>query len=146
MSALTSELHHIGYVVADMDRGLAQFTKEGAVVEIEPTNDPIQRVTCALLRLPDGSAIELVAPIDAEDSPLASRLRRGGGLDHLCFTVDDVAEALEAEEDSGAMIVCEPVYAVTFDRTIGFVLRRSGLLVEFMSRHAPEPSSKGQPE
>ncbi len=136
-SPTTGPLHHIGYVVADMDRGLRQFQDEGAVLEVGPTSDPIQKVICALLRLPDGSAIELVAPIDPEDSPVSSRLRRGGGFDHLCFSVDDVEAALVAEDELGSMIVCEPVYAVTFDRTIGFVLRRSGMLIEYMSNTAP---------
>jgi len=129
-------LHHIGYVVRRMDRAIGQFEAEGARVVIEPTDDPVQRVTCALLELADGSAIELVAPIDAEDSPVSSRLRRGGGLDHLCYSVGDVRAALDAEVERGATIVCEPVHAVTFDQTIGFVLRRSGLLVEYMGEVA----------
>jgi methylmalonyl-CoA/ethylmalonyl-CoA epimerase len=128
-----ARLHHFGFVVRRMDRGIAQFTTEGARVIIEPTDDPIQKVTCALLEMPDGSHVELVAPIDPEDSPLTSRLRRGGGLDHLCFSVPDVQVAIDAEVASGATVVCEPVHAVTFDETIGFVLRRSGLLVEYMS-------------
>lgn len=126
-------LHHIGYVVSDMERSIRQFEREGAVVTIGPTDDPLQRVTCALLRLVDGSALELVAPTDEADSPLASRLRRGGGYDHLCFAVADVRAALGAEVDDGATIVCEPVHAVTFGETVGFVLRRTGMLIEYMS-------------
>ena len=127
------QLHHVGYVVPKIDRGIRQFVDEGAHVVIQPTDDPVQKVTCALLRLADGSQVELVAPINPEDSPVSSRLRRGGGLDHLCFTVADVRAALQVEELAGGTIVCDPVHAVTFDRTIGFVLRRSGLLVEYMS-------------
>ena len=136
MTDLPMDLHHVGYVVPDMDPGIRQFESEGAVLEIEPTDDPIQKVTCALLRLHDGTAVELVAPIDPDDSPVTSRLRRGGGLDHLCYSVDDVQTALDAEDEAGSMIVCDAVNAVTFGETIGFVLRRSGLLVEYMSRDA----------
>ncbi len=142
MTDHSMELHHVGYVVADMDRGLKQFMAEGAVLEIPPTDDPIQKVTCALLRLVDGTAVELVAPLDPEDSPVTSRLRRGGGLDHLCYSVDDVQTALDAEDEAGSLIVCDPVHAVTFDKTIGFALRRSGLLVEFMSRETERSTSQ----
>jgi len=69
---MSNDLHHIGYVVEDMERGLKQFQDEGAVLEIGPTDDPIQKVTCALLRLPDGSAVELVAAIDPESTICAS--------------------------------------------------------------------------
>jgi methylmalonyl-CoA/ethylmalonyl-CoA epimerase len=131
---LAPSMHHLGYVVRDMSTALRRFTDEGATLLIEPTDDPVQRVSCALLRLLDGVDIELVAPLDLESSPIEARLRRGGGLDHICLAVDDVEAALAQEEERGATVVCEPVHAVTFDRTIAFVRRRSGLLVELMAR------------
>jgi methylmalonyl-CoA/ethylmalonyl-CoA epimerase len=62
-----------------------------------------------------------------------ARLRRGGGLDHVCFSVPDVGGRLEAEVESGGLLVCPPVFAVAFARQVGFVQRRSGLVVEFIS-------------
>jgi methylmalonyl-CoA/ethylmalonyl-CoA epimerase len=127
-------LHHVGFVVRDMARSLERFRAEGAELVIGPTDDPIQKVACALLRLADGIDVELVAPLDPDDSPVTARLRRGGGLDHICLAVDDVDDALSGEEDRGGVVVCPPVHAVTFDRTIAFVHRRSGLLIELMNR------------
>ncbi len=129
-----AHLHHLGYVVVNMDRSIKQFVDEGAELEITPTDDPIQRVTCAMLRLADGTGVELVAALEPDDSPITSRLRRGGGLDHICYQVGDVQAALDEEEASGAAIVCAPVHAATFNEMIGFALRRSGLLVEYMSQ------------
>ena len=128
------ELAHLGYVVADMTRALRRFEAEGAVVEIPPTPDPIQKVSCCLLRVDGALHVELVAPLTPGDSPVESRLKRGGGLDHVCYFVDDVPAALQVETDAGAIVVCEPVHAVTFDRQIAFVQRRSGLVVELMTR------------
>jgi methylmalonyl-CoA/ethylmalonyl-CoA epimerase len=133
------ELAHLGYVVADMPRALKRFEAEGAVVVIAPTDDPIQRVSCCLLRCDGAVDIELVAPLVAGDSPVEARLKRGGGLDHVCYFVDDVADALAAEVAAGSIVVCEPVHAVTFDREIAFVQRRSGLVIEFMAREAAAP-------
>jgi methylmalonyl-CoA/ethylmalonyl-CoA epimerase len=127
-------LHHVGFVVRDIGRSIERFVDEGATVLIDATADPVQKVRCALLRLADGVDIELVAPLDPDDSPVTARLRRGGGLDHLCLAVDDVETALAAEVDRDAQVVCPPVHAVTFDRTIAFAYRRSGLLVELISR------------
>jgi methylmalonyl-CoA/ethylmalonyl-CoA epimerase len=128
------ELAHIGYVVADMDRAVRRFEAEGSVVVIPPTDDPIQRVSCCLLRTDDAIDVELVAPLVPGDSPVESRLKRGGGLDHVCYLVDSLEDALESEIARGALVVCEPTYAVTFDRDIAFVHRRSGLVVELMTR------------
>ena len=133
------ELAHIGYVVADMDRAVRRFETEGSVVVIAPTEDPIQRVSCCLVRTDDAIDIELVAPLVPGDSPVEARLKRGGGLDHVCYFVDDLEDSLASEIGAGALVVCEPTYAVTFDRDIAFVHRRSGLVVELMTRSPGHP-------
>ena len=133
-----TELAHLGYVVPDMQRALKRFQAEGAVVVIAPTEDPIQRVSCCLLRCDGAVDIELVAPLVPGDSPVEARLKRGGGLDHVCYYVEDLDAAVAAEIEAGSIVVCEPVHAVTFDRRIAFVQRRSGLVVELMAR---EPAS-----
>ncbi len=128
-----SGLHHIGYVVRSMKSALSRFTDEGAVVVVAPVEDPIQRVEVALLRADGDLPIELVAPIPGVDGPIEARLRRGGGFDHLCYSVQDVSDSLAQEENRGSLIVCEPVFAVAFTRTVGFVQRRTGMVVEYIS-------------
>jgi methylmalonyl-CoA/ethylmalonyl-CoA epimerase len=126
---------HLGYVVPDMDAAVRRWTEGGAEVVIAPTDDPIQKVTCCLLRTDGAVDIELVAPMTRGDSPVENRLKRGGGLDHICYFVDSLDEALEREKETGSIVVCEPVYAVTFNRDIAFVHRRTGLVVEYMTTH-----------
>ena len=126
-------LHHVGYVVPRMASALARWLDEGARLVVEPIDDPVQRVTVALLESDAGLPVELVAPIPDTDSPIGARLRRGGGLDHFCFSVPDVGAQIETELARGAVLVCAPVRAVAFRREIGFVQRRSGLVVEFIS-------------
>jgi methylmalonyl-CoA/ethylmalonyl-CoA epimerase len=138
-----ASLHHVGFVVREMSSAIRRFTEdEDADLVVPPTDDPLQKVTCALVRIAGGLDVELVAPLDPDDSPVSSRLRRGGGLDHVCLSVDDVPAALREEEERGGVIVCPPVHAVTFDRTIAFVHRRSGLLVELMAREPPSPQDR----
>jgi len=138
---MAAGLVHVGYVVRNMDASIRRFANDGYKLEVEPTDDPIQRVTCA--QLTDGvTSVELVSPL-GEDSPVQTRLKRGGGLDHLCFAVPDVETAMQAEVERGAIVACEPVRAVTFNRTIGFVFRKTGLIIEYMSTEAlPEESSE----
>lgn len=124
-------LVHVGYVVSRIDAAVGRFMNEGFEVQIPPTPDPNQGVYVA--QLTDGvTPVELVSPIGPE-APVNSRLKRGGGLDHLCYAVEDVASALEKEELRGGIIVCQPVYAVAFQRTVGFAFRKSGLIVEYMA-------------
>lgn len=125
---------HLGYVVPRMQPALRRWLDGGAELLVEPTDDPVQRVSVCLLRADGVTDIELVAPLTEGDSPVTARLRRGGGLDHICYFVEDVGEALRAEQKRGGVVVCKPVYAVAFRSEVGFAMRRTGLVVEFMSR------------
>ena len=125
-------LHHVGYVVANMRGGIRRFEDGGGTLVVGPTDDATLGVTCALVRLPERVDIELVAPLSGADSPVTARLSRGGGLDHLCFWVEDLDASLQRELDADALLLVSPTYAVTFDSTVAFVQRRSGLVVELM--------------
>jgi methylmalonyl-CoA/ethylmalonyl-CoA epimerase len=125
-------LHHVGYVVANMAGGIRRFEDSGATLVVGPTDDPGLGVTCCLLRLPEGVDVELVAPLPDVESPIAARLARGGGLDHLCFWVEDLDASLAREIENDAMLLVPPSHAVTFDTTVAFVQRRGGLVVELM--------------
>jgi hypothetical protein len=139
------KLHHLGWVGNDIARMRAAFERDGAEVVSPPIDDPIQRVTVQFLREPGtGELWELVAPLgDPAASPLASRLGRGGGFDHVCYEIDAADGTLEqvvaAEIARGARVVCEPVMAAAFARRIAFVFRRSRRLIEYV-----EPRQAGQ--
>jgi len=137
------KLHHLGWVGNDVARMRAAFERDGAEVVSPPIDNPIQRVTVQFLREPPtGELWELVAPLgEPAASPLASRLGRGGGFDHVCYELDDADGTLEsvvaAEVARGARVVCEPVIAAAFERRIAFVFRRSRRLIEFVEPRRP---------
>ena len=132
-------LAHLGYVVRNMESALKRFVREGAQELIAPMDDPLQGVRVCLLNLEGGVEVELVSPLNVEDHPVQARLARGGGLDHICYFLDDLDAELEREKERGGLVVCEPIYAVAFLRDVAFVHRRSGLVVELMTRHQTEP-------
>ena len=140
------KLHHIGWVGRDLTRMRRAFERDGAVLASPPIDDPVQRVTVQFLREPaTGELWELVVPLgDPADSPLTSRLARGGGFDHVCYELDAADGTLEdrlaAEVARGAQVVCPPVMAAAFARRIAFVFRRSQRLIEFVEpRRADQP-------
>ena len=130
-------LHHVGYVVRAMAGAVRRFEDAGGELVVGPTDDPVLGVTCALVRLPEGVDVELVAPLEGAESPITARLARGGGLDHLCFWVEDLDASLARELENGAVLLVPPTYAVTFDSTVAFVHRRAGLVVELMGEKRP---------
>jgi len=137
------KLHHLGWVGNDLARMRTAFERDGAEVISPPIDDPIQRVTVQFLREPATDELwELVVPLgEVASSPLAGRLARGGGLDHVCYELDAADGTLDdvvaAEVARGARIVCEPVIARAFARRIAFVFRRSRRLIEFVEARQP---------
>lgn len=131
----SNKLAHIGYVVESLDLASKKFLQEGAKFIVEPIVDPVQNVEICILRLDHGEVdIELVAPRNKGNNPISGRLKRGGGLDHICFYTSNLTATLEFESKKGAILLSPPTYAVAFETNIAFVFRRSGLIVEFIEQ------------
>lgn len=125
---------HLGFVTKDIELAVASWVSSGYFIKIPKTFDPIQNVFCLLLGKDGEVDIELVSPGLASKNPLTSRLARGGGLDHICFETNDIELSLELERTNHSIIVCHPVYAETFKERVAFVVRRGGILVEFIEK------------
>jgi methylmalonyl-CoA/ethylmalonyl-CoA epimerase len=97
-------LDHVAILVRDTNEALLYFRDRlGLPVHSTETHDtPPVRLTY----LDAGNMfIQLLEPLDA-DSTLATTLNvEGEGLHHICFGVDDVAEAVVELSDPGAQIV-----------------------------------------
>ena len=130
----TDSIFHWGYVVRNMERAMKIWTAQGAKVIVEPALDPIQNVVCSLLVYKDAIPIELVAPMPSGPNPIASRLTRGGGLDHVCLFSDAIERDVAEMEQQGELVVVPVCYGAVFDRQLAFIQTRTGLVVELMSR------------
>ena len=87
------KIDHLGVAVASIDGALSVYRALG-LGEVKREEGPTQKVTAAFLPVGE-SRIELLEPT-SEDSPVAKFLaRRGGGVHHVCFSVDDLDAALE---------------------------------------------------
>jgi methylmalonyl-CoA/ethylmalonyl-CoA epimerase len=137
-----STFHHIGFVVASIEPSVAGFLDslqaewDGAIF-----HDPNQAVRVTFLRGKNEAnpLFELVAPA-GEDSPVIPFLKRGGGLHHLCYEIDDLEEQLALSRAQGGLVVRQPLPAVAFEgRLIAWVYTRNKLLVEYLERTKRPP-------
>ena len=79
-----------------------------------------------------GARLELIHPL-SENSPVAPALKRGGGLNHICYRVEDLESSIQAMVANGAKVVREPLPAVAFDgRRVTFLYTRERELIEFV--------------
>jgi len=89
----TSGIHHVGVAVTDLDEAVGTYTRVlGGTLEHRDVV-PDQGVEAASV-LVGGSRVELLAPL-AEDTPVGKFLaKRGPGVHHIAYEVDDVGAAL----------------------------------------------------
>jgi methylmalonyl-CoA/ethylmalonyl-CoA epimerase len=99
-----SGIHHVGVAVADLDEAVDVYRRLfGAELELRETVAE-QGVETALLRVGDGR-IELLSSLEP-DTPVGRFLeRRGPGMHHVAFEVDDVGSELRRLEAEGAELI-----------------------------------------
>ena len=121
-------LHHVGFVVASIKQSIPGFEASlDAKWDGEITHDPNQIVRVAFLRSECAAdpLIELVEPA-GEKSPVLSFLKRGGGLHHLCYQVDQLEDQLRKSRANGGIVVRSPLPAAAFGgRRIAWVYLRT---------------------
>jgi methylmalonyl-CoA/ethylmalonyl-CoA epimerase len=134
LGTIAMKFHHVGIVVENIERSAAQYRQ---LFGLEPISavviDPVQRVNVQFLASHGSTAsVELVEPLPGE-SPARGALKKGGGLNHVCFEVTDIEKSVRQAELEGVLCVCRPVQAAAFDgRRIAFLFYRGIGLVEFV--------------
>jgi methylmalonyl-CoA/ethylmalonyl-CoA epimerase len=127
-------IHHLGVAVADLDEAVATYERLfGARVERRETV-PDQGVEAASLRIGAGR-VELLASLGAE-TPVGKFLaKRGPGMHHVAYEVDDVGEALGQLAADGAELIDERPKRGLFGLEVAFVHPDAvhGVLAEIVS-------------
>lgn len=108
-------LHHIGYATKEIgpstEAYTARFDYEIATGVI---HDPLQTAFMQFLHYPGVPIhLEFVAP-DGPQSKLAEGAKRGGGLNHLCYTSGSLRTAIAGLEQNGMKLISDPKPAVAF--------------------------------
>jgi methylmalonyl-CoA/ethylmalonyl-CoA epimerase len=113
-------VHHVGIAVADLDEAVASYAALfGATLE-HREQVPEQGVEAASLRLA-GSRVELLSPL-GPDTPVGRFLaKRGPGMHHVAFEVEDVAAELDRLRSQGARLIDEQPRRGLFGLQVGFV-------------------------
>ncbi len=136
-------LHHFGFVGRDLAMMQRRFRSESSDELTDAIADQTQRVVVQFFRdKVSGHIWEIIAPLaEVEGSPIAGRIARGGGLDHVCYELEDSDGTLESvlagDVAIGGRVTCPPVHAAAFGRRIAFVLHKSGRLIEYVETRRP---------
>ena len=130
---LLTEIDHVAIAVNDLEAAIAYYRDTfGAEVDHREVveSDGVEE---ALLKVAD-SYVQLLTPT-RDDSPVAKYLeRRGDGLHHVGYRVDDCAAALEAVKAQGGRVIDEAPRPGSRGTTVAFVHPKAafGTLIELV--------------
>lgn len=111
------KLDHIGFVVWEREKIEEILRRLGLVSITKEVPDPIQKVSASFVELgtEDKVYLEILTPT-SHDSPIVNFLKkRGPGLHHLCFEVENLDEASSAMRNMGFEMVSPPTPCEAYD-------------------------------
>ncbi len=135
---LLTEIDHVAIAVRDLEAAIDYYQRAfGATVDHRETveSDGVEE---ALLKVAD-SYVQLLTPT-REDSPVAKAIeKRGEGLHHIGYRVNDCAEALESMKAAGATPIDAVPRPGSRGTTVAFIHPKGsfGTLIELVQ----EPQS-----
>jgi methylmalonyl-CoA epimerase len=130
------KLEHVGIAVEDLDEALGLYQEALGLRPDEILEVPERGMKIAFFTLGEVQ-LELLAST-REGSDIGNFLhRRGPGLHHLAFLVDDVAEALQGLKEKGVRLVDEMPKRGGRGNRIAFLHPKAlgGVLVELCEKH-----------
>jgi methylmalonyl-CoA/ethylmalonyl-CoA epimerase len=127
-------IHHLGVAVRDLDDAVATYERSfGATLEHRATLER-QGVEAAAVLVGSGR-VELLAPL-GDETPVGRFLaKRGPGMHHVAYEVDDVRSALDSLSAGGAELIDEEPHEGLFGLQVAFVHPDAvhGVLTEVVS-------------
>jgi len=127
---MITKISHIGIAVKNLDDAIEMYKKLGLEIEsIEEVDS--QKVKIAFILIGD-VRIELLAPT-SDNSPIAKYIeKKGEGIQHLAFAVDDLPAELKKAEGNGLRLIDKVPRKGAHKADIAFLHPKStkGVLVE----------------
>jgi len=125
-------LHHVGIAVPDLDTGAEAWGPKGLGL-IEEGREDVESAGTRVAMYPVGeSRVELLEAI-GEDTPVAKFLaKRGPGIHHLCFEVDDIEAEIKRIAAGGMRLLGNPPSPGAHGSLVAFIhpADTGGVLVE----------------
>ncbi|TFH36347.1 MAG: methylmalonyl-CoA epimerase [Anaerolineales bacterium] len=133
-------INHVAIIVEDIEDAL-DFWRDNLGLKLSHVEDvPDQDALVAFF--PVGEAEVELVQATSEDSGIARYLqKRGAGVHHICFQVDDIDSFLQTMKSQGVRLINEQAIIGTGGKRIAFIHPESthGVLVELYELRPEEP-------
>jgi methylmalonyl-CoA epimerase len=130
---LLTEVDHVAIAVRDIDAAIAFYEETFGATVVHRERVDSDGVEEALIKVAD-SYIQLLTPT-RDDSPVARYLeKKGEGVHHVGYRVDDCAAALQSVKDHGGQVIDQAPRPGSRGTTVAFVHPKGafGTLIELV--------------
>ena len=135
---MIKKIDHIAVAVKDVEKA-AEFYEKVLGLELRGIEE-VEGMDVKVGFIPIGDTrIELVQPLDPKSGVAKFIEKRGEGIHHICYEVDNVKEALETCKERGAVLIDDTPRKGAHNSLVGFIHPKStgGVLTE-LTEHLKE--------
>lgn len=128
---MIKRIHHIGIAVKDLDEA-SEFFKENFSLQSK-SRESFGELAFKFIPL-DGAAFELLQSTTSEGVIAKFIKKRGEGIHHIAFEVDDIQAELDRLKSNGVALINEQPYRNAHDELVAFINPKStyGILIELI--------------
>lgn len=128
-------VHHIGYLVKNIEKSAAAFQSLGYQTETAIIYDDIRKIDICFL-IKDQYRIELVSPT-SEDSVVAGLIKKYKNSPyHICYESQDFDKDISYLASNGYCVIGEPTKAPAIsDRKVVFLMHSQHGMIELLDMH-----------
>ena len=133
LSRMLGRIDHIGVATDDLEGAIALYEKTLGMPLAHRETVESQGVEAVLLDVGEGH-VELLRPL-GEDTPVGKYLaKKGPGLHHVAYAVDDIDAALSQLKDAGIELIDQEPRAGIRESRVAFVHPKAtgGVLTEIV--------------
>ena len=129
---IAQHINHVAIAVSDIEQPISFYVNTFGISQPEITNLQDHGVKAALVRV-GGSQLEFIQPLQDTGGVASFIEKRGEGVHHICFEMDNLNQSLEKLQQAGINLI-DKTTRVGLSGNIAFIHPKStgGVLIELV--------------
>lgn len=123
------KIHHVGYLVSDIDKSLLKFQLLGYKIEKEKIYDEIRDIFIVFIKN-DMYRVELIQPVSEKSVAYNLLKKYGHSPYHICYIVKNIEMEVEGLKQQRYVLIDEPCVAPAIEgrRTVFLYNKNVGII------------------
>jgi len=108
------KVHHIGYLVKNIDKSISEFEKLGYEIKQNTILDDYRKVLICFMEK-DGYVVEMISPVSTESSVAGLIKKKENTAYHICYETGNIEREIERLCEENYVLCGEKHEAVAID-------------------------------